>query len=95
MRISAREKGCKEVDMSMIALLKPVEHDPLTALTLACLEFVRREERQPEWVELGDGVELGKGQAAPLGLKRVKTGECRAGHLRVGVGEVDYKEANQ
>jgi hypothetical protein len=79
----------------MIALLKPVNHDPCLTLALACLEFVKREWREPEWVDLPEDVELPEGDTGPVGLKRVRTGKCRAGHLRVGVGEVDYKEANQ
>ena len=73
----------------MIALLKPVEGSSALALALACLEFTRRWERKPEWVDLGEGVELAEGETGPLGVRRVRTGECRAGHLRVGVGEVE------
>lgn len=72
----------------MIALLKFVDHDPKLTLAMACLEFVKREWRQPEWVDLGDDVELPAGGTGPLGMRRVRTGECRAGHLRVGCGEV-------
>jgi len=69
-----------------VGYLQPVERrfEPVAVLGRAVRAFVRREEVQPVWVEVGEGVTLPPGTARRFGLRRVTVRECRAGCILVG-----------
>lgn len=71
--------------MSMVGYLEVVGgRDVWVALGCAVRAFVQREEIQPVWVELGDGVILPLGVACDYDLVRVTGRGCRKGCVLVG-----------
>ncbi len=73
--------------MSTVGYLEVVERDPLVALGRAVRGFVQREEVQPAWVEVGEGVTLLPGVARGYDLERVTGRDCREGCVLVGIGD--------
>lgn len=74
--------------MSTVGYLEVVEQrDSLVALGRAVRGFVQREEVQPAWVEVGEGVTLSPGVARGFGLERVTGRDCREGCVLVGIGD--------
>lgn len=74
----------------MIALLKEVQpgQDVALVVALAILEFVRREEQRPTWVQAGADITLPAGCARMYGLQRAGTCD-RPECIRIGRGEYE------